>query len=105
VEEVGHAQWVFTIPKMLRVYFLHHRELLGALSLATYETVKELMTAGVEEKGFRPGMVSVVQTFGEGAKFHPHARLRSPRSLWPVPLEIRPGAATEPVRKARRVAP
>jgi hypothetical protein len=22
VEDVGHAQWVFTIPKMLRVYFL-----------------------------------------------------------------------------------
>jgi len=34
---------------------LHHRELLGALSLAAYETVKELMVAAVEEKGFRPG--------------------------------------------------
>jgi hypothetical protein len=53
VEPVGHAQWVFTIPKMLRIYFLHHRELLGVLSLAAYETVKELMTAAVEEKGFR----------------------------------------------------
>ncbi len=71
VEQVGHAQWVFTIPKMLRVYFLHHRELLGALSLAAYETVRELMVAAVEENGFRPGMVSVVQTFGEGAKFPP----------------------------------
>jgi hypothetical protein len=57
VEDVGHAQWVFTVPKMLRVYFLHHRELLGALSLAAYETVKELMAAAaVEEKGFRPGL-------------------------------------------------
>jgi hypothetical protein len=55
VEEVGHAQWVFTIPKMLRIYFLHHRELLGALSLAAYQTVKGLMAAAtVEEKGFRP---------------------------------------------------
>ena len=42
----------------MRVYFLHHRELLGALSLAAYETVKELMAAVVEgEKGFRPGVV------------------------------------------------
>ena len=32
VEDVGHAQWVFTVPKMLRVYFLHHRELLGKLA-------------------------------------------------------------------------
>lgn len=31
VQEVGHAQWVFTVPKMLRVYFLHHREFLVAL--------------------------------------------------------------------------
>ena len=67
LETVGHAQWVFTIPKMLRIYFLHHRELLGALSLAAYQTVKELRAAAaVDEKGFRPGMVSVVQTFGEG---------------------------------------
>ena len=27
LEEVGHAQWVFVMPKMLRRYFLHHREL------------------------------------------------------------------------------
>jgi hypothetical protein len=50
---------------MLRV-FLHHRELLGALSLAAYETVKELMAAAaVEEEGFRPGVVSVGQTLGD----------------------------------------
>jgi diadenosine tetraphosphate (Ap4A) HIT family hydrolase len=30
------------------------------------------MAAAVEEKEFRPGMVSVVQTLGEGAKFHAH---------------------------------
>ena len=30
LEEVGHAQWVFVMPKMLRPYLLHHRELLDA---------------------------------------------------------------------------
>jgi hypothetical protein len=29
---------------MLGVYFLHHRELLGELSRAAYETIHELMT-------------------------------------------------------------
>jgi hypothetical protein len=53
---MGHAQRVFTIPRMLRICCLHHRELLGALSLAAYQTVKELMA--VEEKSFRPGMDS-----------------------------------------------
>ena len=30
------------------------------------------MAAAAEEKDLRPGMVSVVQTFGERAKLHPH---------------------------------
>jgi len=34
---------VFTIPKLLRPYFLHHRELLGQLSRAAWETVAELI--------------------------------------------------------------
>ena len=73
VADVGHAQWVFTVPKMLRVYFLHHRELLGELSRAAAETAKELLAAAAgEAKGFRPGVVSVVQTFGDRANFHPH---------------------------------
>ena len=97
---MGHAQWVFTIPKMLRIYFLHHRELLGALSRAGYETVKELMAAAVEEKDLRPGMVSVVQTFGEGAKFHPHLHALCSRGGWTasgewIPLPYVDEAAAE----------
>ena len=34
LEPVGHAQWVFTVPKMLRPYFLRNRELLGDLCRA-----------------------------------------------------------------------
>ena len=83
VEEVGHAQWVFTVPKMLRVYFLHHRELLGELSRAAAETVKELMSAaGGEEEGLRPGVVSMVQTFGDRVNYHPHVHALSSRGGW-----------------------
>ena len=83
VEVVGHAQWVFTVPKMLRVYFLHHRELLGELMRAAYETVKELMSAAAgEEKGFRPGVVSMAQTFGDRANFHPHVHALATRGGW-----------------------
>ena len=45
--DVPHAQWVFSIPKMLRLYFLHHRELLGELARLAYETVREMMAAAV----------------------------------------------------------
>jgi hypothetical protein len=43
LEEVGHAQWVFTDPKLLRPDLLHNRALLGKLSGAAWETVHELM--------------------------------------------------------------
>jgi hypothetical protein len=102
VEDVGHAQWVFTVPKMLRVYFLYHRELLGELSRAAAQTVKELLAAAAgEEKGFRPGVVAVVQTFGDRANFHPHVHALVTRGGWtedgewiPVPY-VDEGAAEE----------
>ncbi len=72
-----------TIPKMLRVCFLHHRELLGELSRAAYQTIQELLAAAVvEDKGFRPGVVTVVQTFGDRVNFHPHVHALATRGGW-----------------------
>jgi hypothetical protein len=82
LEEVGHAQWVFVMPKMLRPYFLHHRELLGGLALAAWETVLELMSAAAGEEGMRPGMVSVVQTAGDLGNWHPHVHALVSRGMW-----------------------
>ena len=82
LEDVGHAQWVFVIPKMLRPYFLHHRELLGGLSRAVWETVLELMIAAVDDETFRPGMVAVVQTAGDMANWQPHTHAMVSRGGW-----------------------
>ena len=82
IEEVGHAQWVFVIPKMLRPYFLHHRELLGGLVRGAWETVLELMCAAASEEGMRPGMVGVVQTAGDLANWHPHVHAIVSRGGW-----------------------
>ena len=65
IDEVGHTQWVVTIPKMLRPYFLYHRELLGGLNRAAWETAHELMAAATGDETLRPGMVAVVQTAGD----------------------------------------
>jgi hypothetical protein len=65
LEEVAHAQWVFVIPKMLRPYFLYHRELLGGLAHAAGEMALELVQAAADDDGLRPGMVAVVQTAGD----------------------------------------
>ncbi len=82
LEEVGHAQWVFVIPKMLRPYFLHHWELLGGLARAAWEAVLELMRAADGEEGMRPGMVAVVQTAGDLANLHPHVHALVSRGGW-----------------------
>ena len=80
LEAVGHAQWVFTVPKMLRPYFLRHRELLGDLCRAAWDTMREMLAGAAEE--IRPGMVAVVQTFGERVNFHPHVHAIASRGGW-----------------------
>ena len=81
--EVGHAQWVLTIPKMLRPYFLHHRELLGNLCQAAWETVAELVDAAAGDGAqIRPGMVAVLQTARSDLAFSPHIHALATRGGW-----------------------
>ncbi len=82
LEEVGHAHWVFVIPKMLRPYFLHHREMLGGLARAAWETALELVCAAVDDQGLRPGMIAVVQAAGDLANWHPHVHALVSRGGW-----------------------
>jgi hypothetical protein len=80
--DVPHAQWVFSIPKMLRPYFLHHRELLGDMARIAYETVREMMVAAVDEPDARPGMIGVIQTFASSLKWNPHVHTIASRGGW-----------------------
>jgi len=70
--EVPHRQWVFTIPKRLRVYFRFTRSLLGDLCRAAYETVCEVMQLEIDDEGCLPAMVGAIQTFGDLVHWHPH---------------------------------
>ena len=67
---------------MLRPYFLHHRELLGGLSRAAWETVLELMCVATGDEDIRPGMVAVVQTAGDLGNWHPHVHALVSRGVW-----------------------
>ncbi len=48
------------------------------------------MAAAVKEKGFRLGVVSVVQTFGDGARFHPPVHALVSRGGWTARGEVDP---------------
>ncbi len=80
LENVGHSLWTFTVPKMLRPYFMRHRELLRDLSRLAYE--KELMSEAVGDEQARPGVVCVPQTFGSLIQPHPHAHCLVSRGVW-----------------------
>ena len=82
LEDVGHSLWTFTIPKMLRPYFMHHRELLGDLARLSYETIRQLMTEAVADDHARPGVVAVPQTFGSILNPHPHIHCLASRGVW-----------------------
>ncbi len=71
LEDVGHCLWTFTMPKLLRPFFLHRRGLLGPLCRAAWGTVSELMADGAGEYT-RPAMVAALHTASSDLRWHPH---------------------------------
>ena len=82
LENVGHSLWTFTIPKMLRPYFMYRRELLGDLVRLSYDTIHELLSEAAGDHKARPGVVAVAQTFGSVLNVHPHAHCLASRGVW-----------------------
>jgi hypothetical protein len=84
LENVGHTLFTFTLPKMLRALFMHHRELLSDLARLAYETLHEMMGEAVDDQDARPGVVAVPQTFGTLINPHPHVHCLASRGVWDV---------------------
>jgi ribosomal protein S27E len=68
---VPHRQVVFTIPRMLRIFFKYNRRLLGDLCHCALRSLTRYfeVTTGSE---LMPGVVAAIQTFGARINFHPH---------------------------------
>jgi hypothetical protein len=61
---------------MLRPFFLYRRPLLGELRQAAYQTAGEMIGAAlIEGELLLPGMIAVVQTFGDDLSWHPHVHV------------------------------
>lgn len=61
---VPHRQYVFTVPKRLRPFFLHERRLLGELCRIAYRTLRDFMRTTLREADVVPGVVASIQSFG-----------------------------------------
>ncbi len=80
--EVPHRQWVFTIPKRLRVYFRYDRKLLGKLCRAAYDTVCEIFKLEIDGECGVPAMIATAQTFGDLVHWHPHVHPIVPEGIF-----------------------
>ena len=61
----------FTIPKMLRLFFRFNRKLLNDLCLSAACTLVNFLHTATDLE-LMPGVVAVIQTFGDRINFHPH---------------------------------
>jgi len=66
-----HRQVVFTIPKMLRIFFKYNRSLLSSLCLCGKVALVKYFRA-TARKELKPGIIAVIQSFGSRINFHPH---------------------------------
>jgi ribosomal protein S27E len=69
--DVPHRQVVFTIPRMLRIFFKYKRRLLGSLCQAAVRALLKYFLA-VTGTELVPGVVASIQTFGKKINLHPH---------------------------------
>jgi hypothetical protein len=69
---VPHRQYVLTLPKILRVYFKHDREMMGKLCEQAHAGVLQYMRQALGKADGQAGMVVALQSFGEYLNAHPH---------------------------------
>jgi len=69
---VPHRQFVFSIPKMLRIYFKYDRKLLTRLCHCANESLRMFFRTVPGLNDGILGMIMVIHTFGDYAGFHPH---------------------------------
>jgi len=72
LKDVPHRHFVFSIPKILRRYFLYDRKQFSELTRCAWETLKEFFQEAVLEEGTVPGAVIAIHSFGDFLGWHPH---------------------------------
>jgi len=69
--DIPHRQVVFTIPRMLRIFFKYNRKLLGELCRLALRSLTRYLGA-VTGSELMPGVIAAIQTFGNRMNLHPH---------------------------------
>jgi len=72
---VPHRQYVFTLPKILRIYFKYNRKLLTKLCQCANRCLLRYFRTALNSKVGKLGTVTAIQTFGDYGRWHPHLHL------------------------------
>ena len=62
LKKIPHRHFVFSIPKILRRYFLYDRKLLADLSRCAWESLKVFLQEAVPENDPIPSVVIAIQS-------------------------------------------
>jgi hypothetical protein len=99
LKDVPHRQWVFSIPKRLRIYFLYDRKLLSKLSRCGWNVIRACLGSISSEDGAKPGATIAVHTYGDFLNYNPHIHAIVPDGCfldggdfrmapWPTPKDL-----------------
>jgi hypothetical protein len=69
---VPHRQYVFSIPKIIRRYFLYDRKLLGKLAKCATASLTTFFKTVLNKQYGIPGIALAIQSFGDYSRWHPH---------------------------------
>jgi len=75
LKNVPHRHFVFSIPKIIRIYFLNDRTLLKELSRIAWEVLSLYYINAVNRQNAAPAAVASIQTFGDFLGFNPHLHI------------------------------
>lgn len=71
LQPVPHIHVAFSIPKMLRIFFKFHRDLLPRLSLCAWDALKAYFGSPLSADSM-PAAILSIQTSGQFLNFHSH---------------------------------
>jgi hypothetical protein len=75
LKNVPHRHFVFSIPKIIRIYFLFDRSLLKELARIAWEVLGLYYKNAVSKENITPAAICSIQTFGDFLGFNPHLHI------------------------------
>jgi len=75
LKNVPHRHFVFSIPKIIRIYFLFDRALLKELARIAWEVLSCYYKNAVGKEGTFPAAICSIQTFGDMLGYNPHLHI------------------------------